>query len=127
MDKWVDKKICSKLAKDTCGDTRKSGRFLREAVSTTSTTTRVMLAEHCRRLQELKNSTVATTIASAVTIAGASTTTAVGDAVKLGNATPSAPSPSGTRNNSDHSSGSGPAAMPATVLMAAIVASVVLV
>merc|ERR1712071_582221 len=93
MDKWVDKKICSKLAKDTCTDPpRKSGRLLREAVSTTSTTTRVMLAEQCRRLQEFKNSTVATTIAGALTVAGASTT-AVGDAVKHGTATPSAMPP----------------------------------
>jgi len=125
MDKWVDKKICSKLAKDTCeAPPAKSGRRLREAVSTTSTTTRVMLAEQCRRLQEFKNSTVATTVAGAVTIAGASTT-AVGDAVKLGNAAPSPSTPS--PSVADHSSGSGPAAMPATVLMAAIVASVVLV
>jgi len=125
MDKWVDTKICSKLAKDTCKDPpRKSGRLLREAASTTSTTTRVNLAEHCRRLQEFKNSTVATTVAGAVTIAGASTT-AVGDAVKLGNAAPSPSTPS--PSVADHSSGSGPAAMPATVLMAAIVASVVLV
>jgi len=118
MDKWVDKKICSKLAKDTCTDPpRKSGRLLREAVSTTSTTTRVMLAEQCRRLQEFKNSTVATTIAGALTIAGASTT-AVGDAVKHGTAAPSA-MPATTVDSSSHS-----AAMPATVLMAAIVALV---
>jgi len=118
MDKWVDKKICSKLAKDTCTDPpRKSGRLLREAVSTTSTTTRVMLAEQCRRLQEFKNSTVATTIAGALTVAGASTT-AVGDAVKHGTAAPSA-MPATTVDSSSHS-----AAMPATVLMAAIVALV---
>merc|ERR1712153_92516 len=74
MDKWVDKKICSKLGKDTCeAPPAKSGRRLREAVSTTTTTTRVTLAEQCRRLQDFKNSTVATTIAGAVTIVGAST------------------------------------------------------
>merc|ERR1712153_26437 len=70
MDKWVDKKICSKLAKDTCEDPpRKSGRLLREAVSTTTTTTREVLAEKCRRLEELNNS--ATLISSASTAPGA--------------------------------------------------------
>jgi len=109
LDKWVDEKVCNKLAKDTCEDpprSRKSGRLL-EAVSTTTTTTREVLAVTCRRLEESTSLTAATTVAGASTPAGVSTT----------NATQSGD------NVSSHTD-----AMSVTALMAAvIVASFVLV
>jgi len=119
MDKWVDKKICSKLAKDTCKDPpRKSGRLLREAVSTTTTTTREVLAEQCRRLAA-SSTTAAASIAIASTVAGASTTVGSDKSKKgaLGTARGMHPG---------NSSGSATITVPVGVI-AVIVGSVVLV
>jgi len=111
LDKWVDEKVCNKLAKDTCKDpprSRKSGRLL-EGVSTTTTTTREVLAVTCRRLEESTSLTAATTVAGASTPAGVTTTGA--NATQSGN------------NVSSHAD-----AMSVPALMAAvIVASFVLV
>jgi len=115
LDKWVDKKVCNKLAKDTCEDPpRKLGRLL-EAVSTTTTTTREVLAVKCRRLEESTSPTVAVTIAGASTLAGASTTGVADNVVKLANAT-----------QSDDTSHADAMSVPA-LMAAVIVASVVLV
>jgi len=128
LDKWVEKKICNKLANDTCADPpRKSGRLLREAVSTTTTTTREALAEQCRRLGELNN--------SATLISSASTTPGAAKAVK-GDVTNSSDGSSGGTSGgssrdatSNHDlSGSATAVSAVSVLMAAvIVGTVVLV
>jgi hypothetical protein len=116
MDKWVDKKICSKLAQDTCENPpRKSGRLLREATSTTTTTTREVLAEQCRRLAVSSSTTAAASIAS--TVAGASTTVGA-DKSKKGDQDTFMPQ--------GNSSGSATVTVPMG-LMAVIVGSVVLV
>jgi hypothetical protein len=119
MDKWVDKKICSKLAKDTCENPpRKSGRRLREAMSTTTTTTREVLAEQCRRLAASSSTTAATSIAIASTVAGASTTAGADKSEKGANHT--------ALGDEGPSSGSATLTVPMG-LIAVIVGSVVLV
>jgi hypothetical protein len=130
LDKWVEKKICNKLVKDTCEDPpRKSGRLLREAVSTTTTTTRELLAEQCRRLEELNNS--ATLISSASTAPGAAKAVLAvkGDVSNSSDGSSGGTSGGSSGDEASKHDSSGSAAVSAvSVLMAAvIVGTVVLV